>query len=76
MYVEPTESSGQLEMAETEGEAVELEGLDTYTNYSVTVAAFTRAGRGVASRQVFCSTDEDGMAFTNLFRVVINLFPL
>ncbi len=56
----PPESSGRLEMAETEGESVELQGLETYTNYSVTVAAFTRAGGGVASQQVFCSTEEDG----------------
>ena len=48
---------------ETEGESVELKGLETYSNYSVAVAAFTRAGAGgddVAAR-VFCMTAEDGM---------------
>ncbi len=54
------ESTGQLEMAEAEGESLELQALETFTNYSVTVSAFTRAGGGAASGQVFCSTDEDG----------------
>ena len=47
-------------MAETEGESLEIKGLDIYTNYSVTVAGFTRAGRGRRSGQVFCQTKEDG----------------
>ena len=48
---------------ETEGESVELKGLQTYSNYSVAVAAFTRAGAGgadVAAARVFCMTAEDG----------------
>ncbi len=55
-----SEASGQLELAETEGETLEIKGLETYTNYSVSVAAFTRAGRGTNSAQVFCMTEEDG----------------
>lgn len=54
------ESSGQLEMVETEGETLEIKGLETYTNYSVTVSAFTRAGKGKKSAQVFCQTAETG----------------
>jgi len=62
------ESSGQLELAETEGESLELSELDTFTNYSVSVAAFTRAGKGPLSRQVFCSTREDGEESTRIAR--------
>ncbi len=52
---------------------LELDGLDTFTNYSIRVAAFTRAGRGKASSQIFCRTSEDGnnncvMRFQNLLR--------
>ena len=39
---------------------LELDGLDTFTNYSIKVAAFTRAGRGKASRAIYCRTAEDG----------------
>ena len=39
---------------------LELDGLDTFTNYSIRVAAFTRAGRGKSSKQIFCKTAEDG----------------
>ena len=48
---------------ETEGESVELKGLQTYSNYSVAVAAFTRAGAAgddAAAARVFCMTAEDG----------------
>jgi hypothetical protein len=54
------ESSGRLLTKETEGELLELDGLDTFTNYSIRVAAFTRAGKGQASAQIFCRTAEDG----------------
>jgi Down syndrome cell adhesion protein 1 len=53
------ESNGQMESVETEGESMELKGLDTYTNYSVIVSAYTRAGKGSSSAQVFCQTAED-----------------
>ena len=39
---------------------LELDGLDTFTNYSIRVAAYTRAGRGKTSSQIFCKTAEDG----------------
>jgi len=45
---------------ETEGELLELDGLDTFTNYSIRVAAFTRAGKGQTTAQIFCRTAEDG----------------
>lgn len=37
-----------------------LSGLRRYTNYSVTVCAFTAAGDGVRAAPVFCHTEEDG----------------
>lgn len=35
-------------------------GLERYTNYSVTVTAYTRRGDGVRSLPVYCITQEDG----------------
>lgn len=35
-------------------------GLHKYTNYSITVLAFTTRGDGVRSEPIFCHTDEDG----------------
>ncbi|VVC97975.1 unnamed protein product, partial [Leptidea sinapis] len=36
-----------------------LSGLRRYTNYSVTVCAFTAAGDGVRAAPVYCHTEED-----------------
>ncbi|XP_066598053.1 cell adhesion molecule Dscam2-like isoform X1 [Prorops nasuta] len=36
-----------------------IHGLEKFTNYSVQVSAFTRAGDGVASSPLFCVTKED-----------------
>ena len=55
-----SETSGRLQTQETEGEMLELDGLDTFTNYSIKVAAFTRAGQGKASEAIYCRTAEDG----------------
>ena len=38
-----------------------LLGLDRYTNYSITVTAYTRRGDGVRSSPIYCITEEDGM---------------
>lgn len=44
-----------------------LSGLRRYTNYSVTVCAFTAAGDGVRAAPVYCQTEEDGMwTFTSV----------
>lgn len=37
-----------------------IPGLKKYTNYSITVLAYTAAGDGVRSDPVYCHTDEDG----------------
>ena len=46
---------------------LELDGLDTFTNYSIRVAAYTRAGRGKTSSQIFCKTAEDGNIVFSVF---------
>jgi hypothetical protein len=61
LFCTQTETNGRLQTKETEGEMLELDGLDTFTNYSIRVAAFTRAGRGKSSSQIFCRTAEDGI---------------
>lgn len=48
---------------------LELDGLEKYTNYSVQVLAFTRAGDGVRSEQIYTRTKEDGNALT--YRLLI-----
>ena len=55
------EASGRLQSKETEGEMIELDGLDVYTNYSIQVSAYTQAGRGKPSQSIFCRTAEDGI---------------
>lgn len=40
--------------------SLELDGLEKYTNYSIQVLAFTRAGDGVRSEQIYTRTKEDG----------------
>ena len=39
---------------------LEVDGLDVFTNYSISVSAFTKAGRGKPSSQIYCRTSEDG----------------
>lgn len=40
--------------------SLELDGLEKYTNYSIQVLAFTSAGDGVRSEQIYVRTKEDG----------------
>ena len=54
------ETNGRLQTKETEGEMLEVDGLDVFTNYSISVSAFTRAGKGKPSSQIYCRTSEDG----------------
>lgn len=37
-----------------------LDNLLKFTNYSITVLAFTSAGDGASSQAIYCHTDEDG----------------
>lgn len=40
-----------------------LKALDKFTNYSISVLAFTGRGDGVLSEPIYCRTMEDGMHF-------------
>ncbi|XP_073685526.1 Down syndrome cell adhesion molecule a isoform X2 [Garra rufa] len=50
---------GEIRNVTTQKAQLELEGLEKYTNYSVQVLAFTRAGDGVRSDQIYIRTKED-----------------
>ena len=58
-----SETNGRLQTKETEGEMLEVDGLDVFTNYSISVSAFTKAGRGKPSSQIYCRTSEDGKSY-------------
>lgn len=49
---------GNRETKVTSALSTVLHGLQPYTNYSVQLQAFTRAGEGVASTTILCRTDE------------------
>lgn len=51
---------GEIKNVTTTQPSLELDGLEKYTNYSIQVLAFTRAGDGVRSEQIFTRTKEDG----------------
>lgn len=44
----------------SEGIRTTLTSLTPWTNYTISVAASTRAGEGVASQGIVCTTDQDG----------------
>lgn len=46
--------------SETAGESTNIFNLEKYTNYSISVLAYTSAGDGVPSSPVFCRTLQDG----------------
>lgn len=49
--------------------SLELDGLEKYTNYSIQILAFTRAGDGVRSEQIYTRTKEDSrdtVSFSNI----------
>nr|KAF6473947.1 DS cell adhesion molecule [Rousettus aegyptiacus] len=50
---------GEIKNVTTTQPSLELGGLEKYTNYSIQVLAFTRAGDGVRSEQIFTRTKED-----------------
>lgn len=47
--------------------SLELDGLEKYTNYSIQIRAFTRAGDGVRSEQIYTRTKEDSRDILSLF---------
>lgn len=42
-------------------QSTELDGLRAWSNYSISLAAATKAGRGVKSQPMLCTTAEDGL---------------
>lgn len=46
--------------SETAAESTNIFNLEKYTNYSISVLAYTSAGDGVPSSPVFCRTKQDG----------------
>ncbi|XP_021334866.1 Down syndrome cell adhesion molecule a isoform X3 [Danio rerio] len=55
----PDGELGEIRNVTTHKAPLELEGLEKYTNYSIQVLAFTRAGDGVRSDQIYIRTKED-----------------
>ncbi|XP_065117105.1 Down syndrome cell adhesion molecule a isoform X1 [Paramisgurnus dabryanus] len=55
----PDGELGEIKNVTTRKTPLELEGLEKYTNYSIQVLAFTRAGDGVRSDQIYIRTKED-----------------
>lgn len=50
---------GEIKNVTTIKPSLELDGLEKYTNYSIQILAFTRAGDGVRSEQIYTRTKED-----------------
>ncbi|XP_043927506.1 Down syndrome cell adhesion molecule isoform X2 [Protopterus annectens] len=55
----PDGELGEIKNVTTMQPSLELDRLEKYTNYSIQVLAFTRAGDGVRSEQIFIRTMED-----------------
>lgn len=53
---------------------LELDALEKFTNYSIQVLAFTRAGDGVRSEQIYIRTKEDGNLDSCVFKDVLNAY--
>ena len=64
----PGSELGEIKNVTTSKPSLELDGLEKYTNYSIQVLTFTRAGDGVRSEQIYTRTKEDG--------TVIHLKPI
>ncbi|XP_062341475.1 Down syndrome cell adhesion molecule a isoform X5 [Osmerus eperlanus] len=55
----PDGELGEIRNVTTSKPSLELDGLEKYTNYSIQVLTFTRAGDGVRSEQIYTRTKED-----------------
>lgn len=58
-------TDGEPQNKETGAESTNLFNLDKYTNYSISVLAYTAAGDGVPSNPVYCRTKQDGESELN-----------
>jgi len=50
-----------------DGTQARLIGLNSYTNYSVSISAATSAGVGISSSKILCTTMEDGKLYDGSF---------
>lgn len=50
-------------------EQVLLQRLEKWTQYRITVSAFTVIGPGPESEPLICRTDEDGTCISNVYRL-------
>ncbi|TWW74031.1 Down syndrome cell adhesion molecule -like protein [Takifugu flavidus] len=57
----PDGELGEIKNVTTIKPSLELDGLEKYTNYSIQILAFTRAGDGVRSEQIYTRTKEDSV---------------
>lgn len=65
---------GEIRNVTTGQPSLELDGLEKYTNYSIQVLAFTNAGDGVRSEQIYVRTKEDGKRCLCFYIFLIYLF--
>lgn len=63
----PVSELGDIRNVTTSQPSLELDSLEKYTNYSIQVLAFTNAGDGVRSEQIYVRTKEDGMTHCTIF---------
>lgn len=61
-----TPSADEEAQAETTAESTNIFSLEKYTNYSISVLAYTSAGDGVPSSPVYCRTLQDGQCLPAL----------
>lgn len=62
-----TEDGSEEAAMMSKGLRAQLDNLRPWTNYSVSVAASTRAGQGVASEALVCTTHQDGKGRRHMF---------
>lgn len=67
---------GEIRNVTTDQPSLELNGLEKYTNYSIQVLAFTNAGDGVRSEQIYVRTKEDGKRKRKFSETYLNLFTV
>nr|XP_053630406.1 cell adhesion molecule DSCAML1-like [Cherax quadricarinatus] len=59
LYMPASQYSDEEAQAETAAESTNIFNLEKFTNYSISVLAYTSAGDGVPSQPIFCTTLQD-----------------
>uniref|UniRef100_A0A8C5DD94 Cell adhesion molecule DSCAM n=1 Tax=Gouania willdenowi TaxID=441366 RepID=A0A8C5DD94_GOUWI len=70
----PDGELGEIRNVTTGQPSLELDGLEKYTNYSIQVLAFTNAGDGVRSDQIYVRTKEDAKGATEQLKLTCFAF--